>query len=607
MKLLIFQAAQSLPGRAAAACSARVEAGAKRPFPPAASAFSPVALCETTIGTVRFVFRPFELPFREGGMSMTFSQVVKLVDPLDLTVHAIADGNAEFFEIRQTDGGAEDYREDTLYLCRETDLPTSLPATKLYSFFVFGELGSLPPQLHNVRVNLVSIASGVDAAEVLKLVQAKLREERHMRSTLQRLTAALLSNKGLSHLIRTAYDILGNPLFVMDASENCIAKELGETVINPESVFATFVERTTPHPEQDANAAAYLKQIRKAGVLSSERAVNRFTNELFGFEQMQSSIRVNGIVVASFSVFAYNHPFSDFDEAIFTQLGPYLSQELQKQSVFRTNRNENKAYFLNALLTWNSVTEANIERMLLVRNIATIRDKFYVAVIEMSPLAEKVDHMMFQTVAQQLKPILSGSFYLIRETELVILFNLPNAKSFNGFIDEMLTQQAVTNRLLIGVSNMFRDLTQTKKHYLQAKEALTLNRDFNKWKVAYYSLIAPVRALHIVRDHDDLLSFCMPELLDLLHIDRENNAEYMLTLYYYLEAFGSTSAAAAKLHIHKNTLLYRLTKIKEILGCDLSDGEDIYRLMMSFRILRMLSLFSLPDSETIRSAYYRPE
>lgn len=537
---------------------------------------------------------------------MTFSKVVKLINPLALTVHAIADGNAEFFEVCRVTDREKEYRENTLYLCREADLPDSLPAGKLYSFFVFDETGALPSQLQNTRVNLVSISSEVNAGEVYGQVVAQLREENHLRSNIRKLTEALLSNKGLPHLVRTAYDILGNPIFVWDASENCIAKELGDTQIDPGSVFASFVEREKPHPEEDANAVAYLKHLRQTGLISNERSVNRFTNELFGLEQMQSSIRVNGIVVAYVSIFAYNHPFSAFDEAVFTHLGPYISQELQKQSIFHKNRNENKAYFLNALLSWNSVTEANIERMFLVRDIGTIRDKFYVAVIEMSPLAENVNPMMFQTVAQQLKPILNGSFYLIRETELVILFNLPNDKTMKGYIDEVLTQQAVTNRLLIGVSNMYRDLTQTKKHYLQAKEAIALNRDFNKWKVAYFSLIAPVRVLHIIRDHDDLLSFCMPQLLDLLHCDQENNTDYMLTLYYYLESFGSTSTAAGKLHIHKNTLLYRLGKIREILGCDLTDGEDIYRLMMSFRILRMLNYFSLPKSEEISSAYHRP-
>ena len=110
-------------------------------------------------------------------------------------------------------------------------------------------------------------------------------------------------------------------------------------------------------------------------------------------------------------------------------------------------------------------------------------------------------------------------------------------------------------------------------------------------------MIAPVRVLHIVREHDDLLSFCTPQLLDLLRVDEQSNLDYMITLYYYLEYFGSSSAAAAKLHVHKNTLLYRLGKIKEIIGCDLTKGEDIYKFMMGFRILRTLNMFKLREYE----------
>ena len=110
----------------------------------------------------------------------------------------------------------------------------------------------------------------------------------------------------------------------------------------------------------------------------------------------------------------------------------------------------------------------------------------------------------------------------------------------------------------------------------------------------YFSDIAPKQLLRLAGKYDDLLSYCVPELLDLLHYDQENGTDLVTTLYVYLETFGKASTAAQLLFIHKNTLLYRIAKIKEILCCTLDKGEDIYKLMMSLRILRIIQLYDFP-------------
>lgn len=522
---------------------------------------------------------------------MTFFQAVKLVNPLDISAHTIADGKADINNVEFIGSSQDFFSEDTLYLCEPETLPLHLPEEQLYSFFVFGKLSSLPPQLRRLRLNLVMIEKSVDAVDVMNQMKRSLHIEERIRNGILKLNAALFSNRGLQNLIRCAYEILGNPLLVWDNSENCIAKEIGGTEIDPDSNFARMMNTESPDPALDAKAVGYVKKIRYPDSCLMNGQIRRFHNEYFDLEQMTAGVRIYGILSARVNMFSYNRPFTELDEAMFRELIPFIGQELQKDSQFKKNRNENKAYFLNALLSVSDITQGAIQRMLMFRDIADVKDKFYVIVIEPSEHVAQVDQLVLQTVAQQLKPVLSGSFHLIRDTELVILLNLPNSRSMKGFIDDTLRQQALVNKLMIGVSNQFRDLTLTKKHYRQAKEAIDLNIAYRSWPVAYFSLIAPVRVLHIVREHDDLLSYCMPELLDLLRIDQQANLDYMPTLYYYLESFGSSSAAAAKLHVHKNTLLYRLGKIKEIIGRDLSDGEDIYKLMMSFRILRTLNMF----------------
>ena len=59
----------------------------------------------------------------------------------------------------------------------------------------------------------------------------------------------------------------------------------------------------------------------------------------------------------------------------------------------------------------------------------------------------------------------------------------------------------------------------------------------------------------------------------------------------YLQNACNTHRTADSLHIHKNTLLYRLTRIRQVLGCSLASGEDIFMLQLSFRVMMHLGLF----------------
>lgn len=74
--------------------------------------------------------------------------------------------------------------------------------------------------------------------------------------------------------------------------------------------------------------------------------------------------------------------------------------------------------------------------------------------------------------------------------------------------------------------------------------------------------------------------------LDLLaRYDEQHRSELLATLSTYLKQFGQIAAAASELHIHHNTLRYRLKKIEEISGIDLDDPEARFRTMVLFRIL----------------------
>jgi PucR C-terminal helix-turn-helix domain len=63
------------------------------------------------------------------------------------------------------------------------------------------------------------------------------------------------------------------------------------------------------------------------------------------------------------------------------------------------------------------------------------------------------------------------------------------------------------------------------------------------------------------------------------------------TLHVYLAHGGDVRKTADALHLHRSTLYYRLEKIAEAVGGDLSDGEARFELMLSIRLAYFAGLY----------------
>ena len=94
------------------------------------------------------------------------------------------------------------------------------------------------------------------------------------------------------------------------------------------------------------------------------------------------------------------------------------------------------------------------------------------------------------------------------------------------------------------------------------------------------------RQVHI-KDTSVLHEIYDETLGTLEEFDSANGTDYMETLKRYLENDSSVQEVARITFVHRNTVNYKLRRIKEILGCELN-YEDKLRLMLSFFIKEFL-------------------
>ncbi|WP_033320112.1 PucR family transcriptional regulator [Streptomyces yerevanensis] len=75
-----------------------------------------------------------------------------------------------------------------------------------------------------------------------------------------------------------------------------------------------------------------------------------------------------------------------------------------------------------------------------------------------------------------------------------------------------------------------------------------------------------------------------PRLTALVEHDSRHQGRLAETLLTYLNSFGDVRAAAAQLHVHPNTLRYRLRRAEELTGLDLSRPDQRLLAMLQLRL-----------------------
>ncbi len=145
--------------------------------------------------------------------------------------------------------------------------------------------------------------------------------------------------------------------------------------------------------------------------------------------------------------------------------------------------------------------------------------------------------------------------------------------------------------LCAGVSETFADFLESAVHLVQARDAAAFadpdgaGGDDARHLVRYRDVaIDHLVAAAVAQDRGE--AFLHPAIRRLEALGRSGD-ELLATLEAFLDLGGSHASTAARLHIHRNTLKYRLRRIQEVAGVDLEAPQERLRLHLSFRTRRV--------------------
>ena len=123
----------------------------------------------------------------------------------------------------------------------------------------------------------------------------------------------------------------------------------------------------------------------------------------------------------------------------------------------------------------------------------------------------------------------------------------------------------------------------------EAEQALLLGRQLlDTSRVLDFSDLGVYRLLVLLRESPELWEFYRTTLASLADYDHRQGAELLKTLEAFFTNLGNLARTAEALHVHRNTLLYRLDRIGEISGLNLDDSEDRLALWIALKANRVL-------------------
>lgn len=402
-----------------------------------------------------------------------------------------------------------------------------------------------------------------------------------------------LEDGDFNRIVKTASELIGNPLLLVDSSFRLLSyHEFDENqeplrkhlplIIN-ERTFTREFTQDIPTSTDQFSLSIKRKFPNKDGDITCRIIPIAYANDLYGYlvawETMQK-LRSTDYV------------------ALETAATTSAIRQLKLQQI-QESRNRMRESFFDDLLQNRILSGSSIENLAKLYGLATHQDHV-IAVIDLETVDAKRD-LVIQEIIEEKTAFYKRKVQMFkRHNDFVLLIEIEkdqtrkeqnaSIREFIDTIDHQIHSEIPTCTYRIGVGSIISALVFTQRSYMLALEVLRLSQKMAKENRVHY--FSDFIGYHLLDQHiqqKDLLAFYHEILGPLDSHDAQHNANLLETLDVYFKSNANLSDAAKAMFIHRNTLIYRIDKIKQILNTDLKDSEENFVFMMALHIMRIIN------------------
>jgi sugar diacid utilization regulator len=184
--------------------------------------------------------------------------------------------------------------------------------------------------------------------------------------------------------------------------------------------------------------------------------------------------------------------------------------------------------------------------------------------------------------------------YLMNKSVILLLVNEKERYGNLNTLADIVRENCKNNfpdlSFTVSMGNSYSEFSQIRRSYLEAEKAIKASRaesilDSN----VFYSDIGAYKLLTEIENSSLLKQYYADTLGRLEQYDIQNKSDFMEILYTFLQEDGSYIQTSSRLFMHRNTLLYKINKIHEILKVDLSEPKVRFEIYLGFMVKKLLN------------------
>lgn len=214
---------------------------------------------------------------------------------------------------------------------------------------------------------------------------------------------------------------------------------------------------------------------------------------------------------------------------------------------------------------------------------------YQVLTVSTAPATDQTARSLLEHIERWLESEQIPAFAALRDTDVAVILQGHRAPDGEELATLMVAGLGdAVGPVWVGVGQAVEDLAGLGTSYGQANEALEVARVLKRHTgVTTFDSLGILHWLYHLPPDVITDNAYLAGIRQLSAHDAEQTSDLLVTLQAYLDAGGTIAKAARHLNVHRNTLVYRLERIEELIGFDPRDPECQLNLHIALRLIRM--------------------
>lgn len=511
---------------------------------------------------------------------MNVNMLIEQLADFDLDLVRQIDAPTDIQTHKMLRPGQTSFFPACLYVGHVSDLPERIDRDSERASIICVQDAPLPAEFaESGEMNLYLAPPKVSQLDVLNRIADILIDEAWITSSMRQLLDVLYAGNGIQALVNIASRIFGNPVFVNDAAFRIVAMQHDATFhdksLEEEKVLGYITAENVAAMRRDK---VFETVPTSNGVILSQRSE---TGEKWAFAE----VRIHGVLVGNVALVSNDQDIEARHVELLSRFAKLVAVEMEKDEFYRESRGIMYSYLLNDLLTGKIQSSSTVNQRLSI--VGWSIGSWNRVIVIMDPnglvLANRA-----QLIADRVQQIVHGSRWTTFRQSLVVFASRDDREVLTQWERAELERFLKNDNLIGGISMPFSSLLDARIHYRQALRAIDSGVFAQRDRVLFeYASLIPQYAARVLLTKHNAQEF-RPEQIEVVEdYDARHATELLQTLDAYLSHVDNPVAAAQSMHIHRNTLLYRVNKVRELTGLDLSDGDTRLAIQLYLKLAEL--------------------